>query len=60
MKMRQSAALAEGARLNNGGIQARGIQGGSHSVITRKSRDTAGGAAPGVRASKSSEFREGE
>ena len=47
-----------GARLNNGGIQAEGE--GSHSAgrcgISRSIRDT----APGRRAAKSSESREGE
>ena len=48
------------ARLNSGGIQAGGVRGGSHSVVSRRSRDAAGGgAAPKVRAAKSSEFREG-
>ena len=57
LKERESAALAEGARLNSGGIQAGGVRGGSHSVT---SRDTASGAPPGVRAAKNSEFGEGE
>ena len=54
LKERVSAALAEGARLNSGGIQA-GVRGGSHSVTNR---DTASGAPPGVRAAKNSEFGE--
>ena len=51
-RMGRSAALVEGARLNSGGIQV----GGSHSVTSRD----AAGAAPAVRAAKSSEFGEGE
>ena len=43
------------ARLYSGGIHVGGVQGGSHSVT---SRDVAGGAAPRVRAAKSSEFGE--
>ena len=39
-----------GARLYSGGIHARGVRGGSHSV----------GEAPRVRAAKSSEFGEGK
>ena len=45
-----------GDRLNSGSIQAGGVRGGSYSVISRRSRDATGGAAPGVRAAKSSEF----
>ena len=48
-----SAALAEEGRLNGGGIQAGGIGGGSHSAISRRSRE----AASRVRAAMSSEFK---
>ena len=34
-----------GGKLNSGGIQAGGIRGGSHSVISRKSREAAGGSS---------------
>ena len=41
-------------RLNNGSIQAEGILGGGHRVgrcgISKRSRDAAGRAVPGVRA----------
>ena len=40
-----SAALAEGARLNSGGIQAGGVRGESRSVVSRRSRDAAGGSS---------------
>ena len=43
----------EGARLYSGSIHVGGVRGGSHSV-------TAGGAAPRVRAAKSSEFGKGK
>ena len=62
--LKASAALAEGARLNSGGIPAGEVRGRSHSAgrcgISKKSRDAAGRAAPGVRDPKSSESREGE
>ena len=56
------------ARLDGGGIQARGGRGGSHSATVRcnggshsvTGRDAAGGTAPGVRAAKSLEFGKGE
>ena len=32
-----------GDRLNSGGVQAGGVRGGSHSVISIRSRDAAGG-----------------
>ena len=52
------------ARLSSGGIPAGGVRGGSHSAgmcgFSKKSRDAAGRAAPGVRASKSSESSKGE
>ena len=44
------------ARLYSGGIRVGGVRGESHSVA---SGDTAGGAAPRVKAVKSSEFGEG-
>ena len=68
----RSAPLAERARLDIGGIQAKRVRGshsvrmkcnseshsgGSHSVT---GRDTAVGTAPGMRAAKSSEFGVGE
>ena len=46
--------IGRGVRLNS-----RDMQAASHSVI-RGSRDAAGGAAPGLRATKVSEFREGK
>ena len=49
-----------GGRLNSGGVRAVGVQGGSHSVTFRRSRNVAGGKAPGVRATKSFEFNEAE
>ena len=56
--------LQKGARLSSGGIPAGGVRGGSHSAgrcgISKKCRDAAGRAAPGVRAAKSSESRKGE
>ena len=45
------------ARLYSGGMHVGGVRGGSHRVT---SGDTAGGAAPRVRAVKSSEFGKGE
>ena len=49
---------ARWARLSSGGITAGGVGGGSNSAsrcgISRKSRDVAGKAAPGVRAAKNS------
>ena len=45
------------ARLYNGGMHVGGVGGKSHSVT---SGDAAGGAAPRVRAVKSSEFGEGK
>ena len=53
--MSGSTTLAEGARLYSGDIQVGGVQGESHSVTNR---DAALGAAPEVRAAKSSEFGE--
>ena len=51
-----STTLAEGARLYSGDIQVGRVRGGgSHSVTNR---DAALGAAPGMRAGKSSEFGE--
>ena len=50
-----STTLAEGARLYSGDIQVGGVRGESHSVTNR---DAALGAAPEVRAAKSSEFGE--
>ena len=32
------------ARLNSGGVQPGGIRGGSHSVVSGRSRDAAGGS----------------
>ena len=56
--------LQKGARWSSGGIPAGGVLGGSHSAgrckISKKSRDVAGRAVPGVRAAKSSESRKGE
>ena len=43
------------ARLYSGGIHVGGVRGGSHSVTVG-----GGGAAPRVRAAKSSEFGEGK
>ena len=55
---------ARGARLSSGGIPAGGVRRGSHSAgrcgISKKSRDAAGRAAPGVRAAKSSDSRNEE
>ena len=50
---RESSVSRGGARLHSGGIHVGGVRGGSHS-------DSAGGAAPRVRAAKSSEFGEGK
>ena len=53
-RVRRKCSISGGwARLYSGGIHVGGVRGGSHSV-------TAGGAAPRVRASKSSEFGEGK
>ena len=50
--------------MSRGGIPAGEVRGGSYSAgsceISKKSRNAAGRAAPGVRAAKSSESREGE
>ena len=43
--------------MKSGGIQTEGIRRGSHSDVSRRSRDAAGGVAPEVRAAKYSEFR---
>ena len=48
---RECSISRGGARLYSGGIHVGGVRGGSHSV-------TGGGAAPRVRAAKSSEFGE--
>ena len=50
---RESSVSRGGARLHSGGVHVGGVRGGSHS-------DSAGGEAPRVRASKSSEFGEGK
>ena len=50
---RESSASRGGARLHNGGIHVGGVQEGSHN-------DSTWGAAPRVRAAKSSEFGEGK
>ena len=59
-----SRGEATWARLSNGGIQAGGVRGGSHTAgrcgISKKSRDAAGRAAPGVKFAMSSEFSKGE
>ena len=47
------ARVQHQCRLYSGGIRVRGVQGGSHSVMTRE-------AAQRVRAAKSSEFRQGK
>ena len=52
-----SAALAEGTRLYNGGIQVKGVRGGDHSVT---SSDESVKAVPRVRDAKSFEFGEGK
>ena len=49
-----------GARLSNGDIPAGGVLGGSHSAGRCRISKKAGRAAPGVRASKSSESRKEE
>ena len=46
---RESSVRRGGARLHSGGIHVGGVRGGSHS-------DSAGGAAPRVRAAQSSEL----
>ena len=52
------------ATLSSGGIPAGGVREERHSAgrcgISKKSRNAAGRAAPGVRAAKSSESRKGE
>ena len=53
---RECSISRERARLYSGSIHVGGVRGESHSVT---SGDTAGGAAPRVRAVKSSEFGEG-
>ena len=50
---RECSISRGGARLYSGGIHVGGVRGGSHSV-------TGGGAAPRVRAAKSSELGEGK
>ena len=59
--------LAEGGQMGqieHGGIPAGGVRGENHSAgrcgISKKSKNAAGRAAPGVRASKSSESRKKE
>ena len=47
----------EGVRLYSGGIHVGGVRGGSHSVTCG---DTAGRAAPKVRAAESFDFGEGK
>ena len=47
----KSSVSRGGARLHSGGIHVGGVRGGSHS-------ESAGGAAPKMRAAKSSEFGE--
>ena len=47
-----------GTRFNSGGIQARGVRGGSHSVASRDS--LGGGGASEMRTAKSSEFEKGK
>ena len=49
----ECSIIRGGARLYSRGIHVGGVRGGSHSV-------TVGGAAPRVRAAKSSEFGEGK
>ena len=53
--MRQECSICRGggASLNSGGIHVGKVRGGSHGAT---SWDTAEGAAPGVRAAKSSKF----
>ena len=53
---RRCSIEQRGVRLYSGGVQTRGVREGSHSVT---GRDTAGEAAPEVRAVKSSEFGQG-
>ena len=48
---RERSICSRWARLHSGGIHVGGVRGGSHNVM-------AGGAAPRVRAAKSSEFGE--
>ena len=50
---RECSISRRGARLYSGGIHVGGVRGGSQSVTT-------GGAAPRVRAAKSSEFGQGK
>ena len=56
--------LAEGCQIEQRSIPAGGVRGGSHTAgwcgISKKSRDAAGRAAPGVRVFKSSESRKRE
>ena len=54
MRVGQEGSIS---RLFSGGIHVGGVRGESHSVT---SGDTTGGAAPRVRAIKSSEFGEGK
>ena len=54
---RECSIIRQRARLYSGGICVGEVRGESHSVT---SGDTAGGAAPRVRAVKSSEFGEGK
>ena len=55
---------ARWARLSSGGIPAGGVRGERHSagrcIISKKSRNATGRAAPEVRAAKSSESTKGE
>ena len=56
--------LQKEVRLSSGGIPAGKVRGRRHSAgrceISKKIRDATGRAAPGVRAAKSSESRQGE
>ena len=54
---RECSISRRGARLYSGGIRVGGVRGESHSVT---SGNTAWGAAPRVRATKSSAFGEGK
>ena len=55
--VRECCISKEGTRLNNEGIQAGGVQGGSHSDSRCGISSRGRGAALGVIAAKSSEFR---
>ena len=50
-------SIRRGGQIYSGSIQDGGVRGESHNATNR---DAAGWAAPGVRASKSSEFGDGE